>query len=361
MLRCASSNYQSAIANIFISSSCLLWLLLTFHIVYTVLVCFVQIECLPYNPCVNLAGCISWNIESKWRLFEVMRSPPGDYDDGCKENESRASASDFERISGELQQKPWQRFSECFVVFTWHMRCKTDRTSVDDDHHTGRSSTCTAHENVTEIQQLMHANPHPAIRERCEAAGTGLWRHTGRFSLILASQPNLFPWSSRLTECRNVLIPAQASTARLRGWNFLLQARKSWWKLALMLWFGDKANRPGGKVQGHQDPERPDSRRAWWSLSRELCAKNLSLLARPWLPASAVVFSGNCVTIGEGDAPGLWQGNTIGCFTVKLTPFSECSPPSSPTWPTTTWLSSTALLICQIWRFKLFLSLLFSN
>jgi len=37
-------------------------------------------------------------------------------------------------------------------VFQWHTRFKTGRTSVDDDEHTGRPTSCTTPETVAQIQ-----------------------------------------------------------------------------------------------------------------------------------------------------------------------------------------------------------------
>jgi hypothetical protein len=40
-------------------------------------------------------------------------------------------------------------------VFQWHARFKTGRTSVDDDEHTGRPTSCTTPETVARIQELV--------------------------------------------------------------------------------------------------------------------------------------------------------------------------------------------------------------
>jgi len=45
-------------------------------------------------------------------------------------------------------------------VFQWHTRFKTGRTSVDDDEHTGRPTSCTTPETLARIQELIH-------RDRC--------------------------------------------------------------------------------------------------------------------------------------------------------------------------------------------------
>jgi len=41
-------------------------------------------------------------------------------------------------------------------AFQWHARLKTGRTSVDDDKHTGRPTSCTTPETVAQIQELIH-------------------------------------------------------------------------------------------------------------------------------------------------------------------------------------------------------------
>jgi len=40
-------------------------------------------------------------------------------------------------------------------VFQWHARFKTGRTSVDDDEHIGRPTSCTTPETVTQIQEFV--------------------------------------------------------------------------------------------------------------------------------------------------------------------------------------------------------------
>jgi len=40
-------------------------------------------------------------------------------------------------------------------VFQWHTRFKTGCISVDDDEHTGRTTSCTTPETVGQIQELI--------------------------------------------------------------------------------------------------------------------------------------------------------------------------------------------------------------
>jgi hypothetical protein len=41
------------------------------------------------------------------------------------------------------------------LVFQWYSRFKTGRTSVDDDEHTRRHTSCTTTETVARIQELV--------------------------------------------------------------------------------------------------------------------------------------------------------------------------------------------------------------
>ena len=53
-------------------------------------------------------------------------------------------------------------------VFKWHARFKTGRTSVDDDEHTGRPTSCTTPETVARIQELIRQDRHRTIRDIAE-------------------------------------------------------------------------------------------------------------------------------------------------------------------------------------------------
>jgi len=58
-------------------------------------------------------------------------------------------------------------------VFQWHTQFKTCRTSVDDDEHTGRPTSCTNHETVARIQQLIRQDRSRTIRDIAEEVGVG--------------------------------------------------------------------------------------------------------------------------------------------------------------------------------------------
>jgi len=58
-------------------------------------------------------------------------------------------------------------------VFQWHVRFKTGRTSVDDDEHTGRPTSCTTPETVTRIQELVCQDRRRTIHDIAEEVGIG--------------------------------------------------------------------------------------------------------------------------------------------------------------------------------------------
>ena len=58
-------------------------------------------------------------------------------------------------------------------VFQWHARFKTGRTSVDDDEHTGRPTSCTTHETVARIQELIRQDRHRTICDIAEEVEVG--------------------------------------------------------------------------------------------------------------------------------------------------------------------------------------------
>src|SRR5215469_7913601 len=58
-------------------------------------------------------------------------------------------------------------------VFQWHTRFKTGRTSVDDDEHTGRPTSCTTPEAVAQIQELIRQDRCRTIRNIAEEVEVG--------------------------------------------------------------------------------------------------------------------------------------------------------------------------------------------
>jgi hypothetical protein len=58
-------------------------------------------------------------------------------------------------------------------VFQWHAGLKTDRTSVDDDEHTGRPTSCTTPDTVVQIQELFRQDRRRIIHDAVEEVGIG--------------------------------------------------------------------------------------------------------------------------------------------------------------------------------------------
>ena len=58
-------------------------------------------------------------------------------------------------------------------VFQWHARFRTRRTSVDDDEHTGRPTSCTTPETVARIQELIRQDRRRTIRDIAEEVEVG--------------------------------------------------------------------------------------------------------------------------------------------------------------------------------------------
>ena len=64
-------------------------------------------------------------------------------------------------------------------VFQWHARFKTSRTSFDDDEHTGRHTSRTTPETVTQIQEPVRQDQRWTIHDMAEEVrisyGTCQW------------------------------------------------------------------------------------------------------------------------------------------------------------------------------------------
>jgi len=72
-----------------------------------------------------------------------------------------------------IQQAFGDQSLSCAQVFQWHAWFKTDRTSVDDDEHTGRPRSCTTPETVTRVQELVPQDRHRTIHDIAEEVGIG--------------------------------------------------------------------------------------------------------------------------------------------------------------------------------------------
>jgi transposase len=77
-----------------------------------------------------------------------------------------------------IQQAFWDQVLSCTQVFQWHARIKTGHTSVDDDEHTERPTSCTTPETVTLILERVHEDGHWTIHNIAEVGifyGTCQW------------------------------------------------------------------------------------------------------------------------------------------------------------------------------------------
>jgi len=64
-----------------------------------------------------------------------------------------------------IQQGFGDQSLSCTQVFQWHARFKAGRTSVDENEHTGRHTSCTTPETVALIQEVIRQELRWTIRE----------------------------------------------------------------------------------------------------------------------------------------------------------------------------------------------------
>jgi transposase len=80
-------------------------------------------------------------------------------------------------------------------VYQWHARFKKGRTSIDDDEHTGRPTSCTTPETVARIQELVRHDRRRTIRDIAEDVvidyGTWQW-------VLAAGIQNIPDWCRHL-------------------------------------------------------------------------------------------------------------------------------------------------------------------
>jgi len=67
-----------------------------------------------------------------------------------------------------IQQAFGDQSLSCAQVFQWHAPFKIGHTSVDNDEHTGRPTSCTTPETVARIQELVHQDSRRNIRDIAE-------------------------------------------------------------------------------------------------------------------------------------------------------------------------------------------------
>jgi hypothetical protein len=72
-----------------------------------------------------------------------------------------------------IQQAFGDQIMSCTQVFQWYVWFKTGHTSVDDDEHTGRPTSCTTPETVAQIQELICQDQHQTIHDIAEEVAIG--------------------------------------------------------------------------------------------------------------------------------------------------------------------------------------------
>jgi hypothetical protein len=72
-----------------------------------------------------------------------------------------------------IQQAFEDQIVSCKQVFQWHSWFKTGRTSVDDDEHTERTTSCTTPDTVAQIQELISQDRRQTIHDIPEEVGIG--------------------------------------------------------------------------------------------------------------------------------------------------------------------------------------------
>ena len=102
-------------------------------------------------------------------------------------------------------------------VFRWHARFKAGLTSVDDDEHTGRPTSCTTPETVARIQEIIRQDRRRTIRDiagemdvgygTCRRVLTeklGMQRVAAKFVLRILTADQLHQRVSVCTELRQL-------------------------------------------------------------------------------------------------------------------------------------------------------------
>jgi hypothetical protein len=113
------------------------------------------------------------------RLFGVVYVTCGDFHDGSEKG--TASVHQICAILGKSAMATLKMIQQAFSaqilsrtqVFQWHTRFKTGRTSVGDEEHTGRHTSCTTPEIVARIQELVHQDRHQTIHDIPQEVGIG--------------------------------------------------------------------------------------------------------------------------------------------------------------------------------------------
>ena len=147
-------------------------------------------------------------------------------------------------------------------VFQWHMRFKTGRTSVDDDEHTGRPTSCITPETVARIQEFIHQERRRTIRNIAEYVEVGY----GTCQRVLMEELGMHCVATKFVP--RILTADQSSSASTFALNFVSSPpmmKCSCIGSSLVMTAGftvttstQSDNPPSGKVPRHQGQKRPD-------------------------------------------------------------------------------------------------------
>jgi len=134
-------------------------------------------------------------------------------------------------------------------VFQWHTRFKTGRTSVDDDEHTGRTTSCTTPETVARIQQLIHQDRSRSIRDIVKEVGVGY----GTCQRVLTEEFGMHRVAAKFVPR---VLTADQKQQRVNVCTELRQLVSDDETFLSKVITGD--NPPSGKAPCHQGQKRPD-------------------------------------------------------------------------------------------------------
>jgi hypothetical protein len=115
------------------------------------------------------------------RLFGVVYVTCGNFHDGSEKGTASVHqilCQSWEKYYGVetltmIQQAFGDQSLSRAQVFQWHAWSKTSCTSVDDDEHAGRSTSCTTPETVARIQELVSQDRCQTIHNIAEEVGIG--------------------------------------------------------------------------------------------------------------------------------------------------------------------------------------------
>ena len=147
-------------------------------------------------------------------------------------------------------------------VFQWHALFKTSRTSVDNNEHTRRPTSCTSPETVARIQELIRQDQRRTICDIVEEVEVGY----GTCQRVLMEELGMHCVATKFVP--RILTADQSSSASTFALNFVSSPpmmKCSCIGSSLVMTAGftvttstQSDNPPSGKVPRHQGQKRPD-------------------------------------------------------------------------------------------------------